>query len=297
VPGPSQRLVVTGSTGRLGSAVIRAAGEGAWQVTPWTRADFDLDAPEAVAGSLARDRPEVVVHCAAWTDVDGCASDPELAEQRNGRSTGVLARACAERGIALLAVSSNEVFDGRRTDRLPYQPDDVPSPGNAYGRSKRSGELAALSAAEADDARLWIVRTAWLFGPPAPDFPVKIAAAAHRAAAAGQALRLVDDEIGTPTSAADLAGAILDLVRYGSPGIHHVVNAGQASRAAWARLVLAELGLDLPTEAVSLDDWPRPSRPPRWGVLAATPLPGGALRSWQDAVREDLRSRPTAFAA
>ncbi|MDF2735384.1 MAG: dTDP-4-dehydrorhamnose reductase, partial [Chloroflexota bacterium] len=104
------RVAVTGSTGRLGSALVTALGEapftGPRGPLAWTRADLDLDAPDGVTAALDRDKPEVVVHAAAWTDVDGCAREPDLAQRRNGDATGVLAAACATRGVELLVVST-----------------------------------------------------------------------------------------------------------------------------------------------------------------------------------------------
>lgn len=293
------RVAVTGVTGRLGGAVRELAGRTGMDVIGWERTDFDLDAPDGVVASLERDRPELVIHCAAWTDVDGCAREPELAERRNGRATGVLARACAARAIGLLAVSTNEVFDGSRTDGQPYEATDEPAPGNGYGRSKLIGETEAREAYAAHPgAPLWIARTAWLFGAPGRDFPAKIVEAAERATAAGEPLRLVADEIGTPTLARDLAAGILDLIRApGSAGVHQVVNAGLASRADWARRVLHEVGMQVATEDVPLSTWPRPSEPPRWGVMAATDLPTlGRLRAWEPALTEDLRRRGLALA-
>jgi len=296
------RIAVTGSTGRLGRAVLQAAGGAGWTAIGWTRAELDLDtpSPQRPAAGLERDRPEVVIHCAAWTDVDGCAREPAVAERRNGRSTGALAQACIERGVGLLVVSTNEVFDGRRTDGRGYVPADPAAPPNPYGRSKRLGEELAMTAFEADgrprgsgSAPLWIARTAWLYGPPGNDFPDKIARAARAAEAAGQPLKLVADEIGNPTACGDLAAAIVDLVGHpSSAGIHHVVNAGHASRADWGRAVLAELGIDVATEDVPLSTWPRPSTPPAWGVLEPTPLPTiGQLRPWAATLHAELLAR------
>jgi dTDP-4-dehydrorhamnose reductase len=292
------RVAVTGVTGRLGGAIVELARRTGHDAIGWERHDFDLDAPEGIRAALDRDRPDVVVHCAAWTDVDGCARDPQRAEARNGRATGVLARACAGRGIGLAAVSTNEVFDGTRTDGRPYETADPTSPGNAYGRSKLLGEAEAGAAYATGEAPLWIVRTAWLFGAPGRDFPVKIVEAARRAAAAGEPLRLVADEIGTPTLARDLGAGIMDLIGgNAAAGIHHVVNGGRASRADWARRVLAEAGIEAATEDVPMRTWQRASEPPPWGVLAPTPLPTmGVLRSWEAALAEDLRQRGLAAA-
>ena len=281
------RIAVTGAGGRLGKALVRALeASGSHEALRWTRADFDLDDPVPIDALLDAAAPDVVVHAAAWTDVDGCALDPDLALRRNGTATGLLAAATAVRGLDLLVISTNEVFDGEGEPR-PHEPGDRTAPGNPYGASKLAGEGAATDAyAGAGGGHLGIARTAWLFGPGAPDFPVKIARGATRAIAAGEPMRIVADEIGTPTYVEDVAGAIVQLIEGGTiEGIHHLVNGGIASRAEWGRDVLARLDLAVEVVEVGLADFPRPSRPPRWGVLAPTPLPGGAgLRSWRAAM-------------
>jgi dTDP-4-dehydrorhamnose reductase len=290
------RVAVTGAGGRLGRAVVTALEEapftGPFGPIAWSRAIFDLDAPEGVGRLLDRDRPEVVVHCAAWTDVDGCAREPELALRRNGEATGVLARAAAERGIDLIVVSTNEVFDGRRTDGAGYGPDDAPNPINPYGASKLAGEVAAREAyaGAAEGPALGIARTAWLYGPPGNDFPAKILAAAGRAREAGEPLRLVADEVGSPSYTHDVAEAIAELIGWAAVGgTHHLVNPGRASRAAWARELLRQARVDVPTEDVPASTWPRASTPPAWAVLEPTPLPGGEpLRPWQAALADYL---------
>lgn len=286
------RVAVTGAAGRLGSALVAALEDapftGPGGPIGWDRAAFDLDQPHGIGALLDRDRPDVVVHAAAWSDVDGCALDPELAMRRNGLATGIVAEACAVRGLDLLAISTNEVFDGRRTDRLPYAPGDPPGPGNAYGASKLEGEQAAAEAFDREGrGTLGIARTAWLFGAPGRDFPSRILDAADRAAA-GDPLRLVADEWGTPTLVRDLADAIVELIAEDSiGGIHHLVNAGTATRAEWARDVLDRAGIDAATVDVPSTTWQRPSTPPAWGVLAATPLPSGEpIRSWREAMAD-----------
>lgn len=302
------RVAVSGASGRLGSALMTALGDapftGPAGPVGWSRPAFDLDADAAsLVALLDRDRPEVMIHTAAWTDVDGCALDPALAEARNGTATGRLAEACARRGIDLILVSTNEVFDGRRTDGAGYRVEDEPQPANPYGASKLSGERQATAAYQAATSasaagasgRLAIVRTAWLFGPGAPDFPHKLLAAAATAMAGDTALRVVADEVGTPTSSRDLAEAIVELIALDAlvpPGarhaIHHVVGGGVASRADWAREVLDLVGIDLPIEPVPGATWPRPSTPPSWAVLSPTDLPGGEpMRPWQAALADE----------
>lgn len=288
------RVAVTGSGGRLGSALVAALRlaplAGPDGPASWTKADFDLDAPGGIGDLLDASRVELVVHAAAWTDVDACALEPELAMRRNAGATAALAGACAARGIDLVLISTNEVFDGVRTERGGYLPRDLTSPANPYGASKLAAERAATDAFATRGARggFGIVRTAWLFGPGKPDFPTKIIAAAERAAASGEPLRVVGDEIGTPTYTPDVADGIVELVRAGAfAGTHHIVNAGIVSRAGWARDVLERLGLTVRVVEVPLSEFPRPSRPPRWGVLGATSLPSGrTLRDWREAMAD-----------
>ncbi len=300
------RVAVTGAGGRLGRALVAALEEapftGPFGPLAWSRPDYDLDDPAAAARVVGRDAPEVVVHAAAWTDVDGCAREPERAMRRNAIAVAELADACATRGVDLVLVSTNEVFDGHRTDGRGYAAHDRPSPGNPYGASKLAGETAAqaafirrrgaLVAAPGGDApggpQLAIVRTAWLFGPPGNDFPGKILAAAERAAAAGEPLRVVGDEVGSPTYAGDLADALVELLAAGAfAGIHHVVNAGAVSRADWARAIVAAARLPVEVTDVTLGTWARPSAVPPWAVLAPTPLPSGEpLRPWAAAFAE-----------
>ncbi len=315
------RVAVTGAGGRLGTSLVKQLTDASAvsEVLAWDLPVHNLDDPVSARRLVTLHRPDVVIHAAAWTDVDGCARDPELAMRRNGTAVGEMAQACADAGAAIVVVSTNEVFDGRRIDGLPYGPTDRPNPGNPYGAAKLAGETAARAAYGATgdgfaaaatagvvlvgDApailpmpavpALAIVRTAWLCGLPGLDFPQKIVAAAEKARGAGQTLSLVSDEVGCPTYAPDLAGAIVALiVDWGRPGgrnlggIHHIINTGRASRAEWAREILRLAGIDIVTNEVPLSTWPRPSNPPAWGALEPTPLPGGLLRSWQEAAAE-----------
>ena len=325
------RIAVTGAGGRLGRAVLDALANapftGIGGPLAWRRPDYDLDDLDAAVRLIARDQPEVIVHAAAWTDVDGCARQPEAALLRNGEAVGRLAEAAAGSGIDLILFSTNEVFDGRRTDGLGYRPDDRPNPINAYGSSKLAGEVAAATAygwtpddralqgtglgtSPGGGPALGIVRTAWLFGPPGNDFPEKIAHAAEHARAAGEALQVVGDEAGSPTFTADLADAIVELIGSGQrfAGIQHVVNGGATTRAGWARAVLAGLGIEVPIQEVPGSTWVRASRPPAWAVLEPTLLPSSLpsslplaepLRPWTAALadylptlRRQLAARP-----
>ncbi|MGI8534785.1 MAG: SDR family oxidoreductase [Candidatus Limnocylindrales bacterium] len=302
-------VAVTGAGGRLGRALLESLGGCAGLVVGWSRPGFDLDDPASGERLLERDRPRVVIHAAAWTDVDGCARDPELAHKRNGAAVGALARACVARAASLVLISTNEVFDGQLRGR-GYREDDAAASINAYGASKLAGETAAreafraagvggvgdavgtVGAGDADGAggaqggaALWIIRTAWLFGPPGADFPARILAAADRLPP-GALLPGVIDEVGSPTLSSDLADAIVSLLATAPPGIYHLVNGGMASRYAWAERVLARFRGGRPgLQAVRRSQFQRASEPPAWAVLDASLAAslGIHLRDWEAA--------------
>jgi dTDP-4-dehydrorhamnose reductase len=282
-------VAVTGAGGRLGRALVAELAARGVSTIAWSRPDYDLDDPAAAASLLARDRPALVIHAAAWTDVDGCARQPELAHRRNAVAVDELARACAASGAGFVLVSTNEVFDGRRTDGAAYSEEDPVSPANPYGASKLSGELAARAAFAAAASGPWVVRTAWLYGPPGNDFPTKILAAADRLPA-GEPLRVVADEIGSPTYAPDLAAALLDLVAASSGGTFHLAGADVASRHDFAAAVVEYCRPTLSTVPISRREFVRASSPPAWAVLdcsSAAEL-GVQLSPWRAALADYL---------
>lgn len=285
------RVAVAGAGGRLGRALVDAIDRRPGLVAvPWRRPAFDLDDPAGMAGLVAREAPDLVLMPAAWTDVDGCARDPALAMARNARAPEVVARACVTAGAGLVFVSTNEVFDGERTDGVGYHEDDPVAPRNAYGASKLAGEQA-VSAAFGDSPGRWIVRTSWLFGPPGDDFPHKILAAADTLPPDAP-LPGVMDEHGRPTYTLDLAEALLDLVDRAPGGVFHLANEGATTRLEWARRVLDLLRPGRQLRPVSRSDFPRASDPPPWGVLdtgRAAGL-GIVMRPWGSALDAYLAS-------
>ncbi len=265
------------------------------RVVPWTRPDYDLDDDAAAQRMVVRDRPKLVIHCAAWTDVDGCARNADLAMRRNSAATAELAAACAEAGAGLAFVSTNEVFDGRRTDGRGYVETDSASPINPYGASKLAGERAASEAFATGEpggtADLWIVRTAWLFGPPGNDFPTKVVAAADRLAPAAK-LTVVADEHGSPTYTIDLAPAVLDLVETAPGGLYHLAAPGAVSRFDVAVALMSKCRPGLEVEPISSASFKRASTPPAWGSLNSSLAAsyGARLRPWNVALAEYMRS-------
>jgi dTDP-4-dehydrorhamnose reductase len=224
------RILVTGSKGQLGRELTRVlAGH---EVVGTDLPELDIRNAAAAMRLVREIRPEVVIHAAALTDTRRCEDDPELAHQVNALGTANVALACRETGAALVYVSTNEVFDGQKGE--PYLESDEPNPVNAYGRSKLAGEEQVRSLLDG----YWVVRTAWLYGEGAGNFPSKILAAA---AERGE-LSVVTDEIATPTWARDLAAAIASLVGHALYGIYHFTNSGECSRYEWAREVYGRMG-------------------------------------------------------
>lgn len=248
------RISVTGAAGQLGTALVRSFTAAGAAVEGITRTGFDLDYPHRL-----RFAADLVVNAAAWTDVDACAREPELAMVRNGRAVEILAAAAVGAGARFIQISTNEVFDGAQ--RRPYREDDVPHPINPYGASKLVGEQAALAVGGS------IVRTAWIFGGPR-SFPARIRAAAALAIAQGRPLRVVTDEIGNPTPVDALADRIAMLVfnSHELPRILHLAGIPPVSRHLWATRILAAAGLAAP-EPTTLSEYVRDSHPPPRGVL------------------------------
>ncbi len=280
-------ILVVGGTGQLGRAVVMAFGRG-HQVTSWGHADADITLP-AISARVATLRPDVVVNCAAWTQVDAAESHPEAAFALNALGPSLLAEGCARCGAALVQISTNEVFAG--APGQVYFENDLPAPASVYARSKLAGELAAARRL----AQLYVVRVAWLFGPGGNHFPAKIIAAADR----NRALRVVDDEIGNPTYAPDVADGLVQLVESERYGVYHFVNEGRASRFAFAKVILKGAGrTDVEITPIPSIAWPRPAPPPAHAVLVnqAGAALGIRLRSWEDALAVYLHQEQVRYA-
>lgn len=270
------RVVITGANGQLGQALQNVLDY--HEVIPTDIPDFDV-AEHTIVPKLTDLRPDLVIHCAALTNVDGCARDPDLAFKINAFGTQNVAHACLRANADMVCVSTNEVFDGRTKDQ-PYQEDDPPHPVNPYGSSKRAGEQMA---AKYIKDKLYIVRTAWLYGSGGNNFPTKILAAADKH---GQ-LQVVTDEVSNPTYAPDLAEAIAGLIETEAYGVYHFVNDGYCSRYDFAKEILRLNGReDVPVQPITLADYPRPSTVPPFTPLANTRGPdlGLTLRGWQEAL-------------
>jgi dTDP-4-dehydrorhamnose reductase len=274
----TRRVAITGAAGQLGRQLVRTFAGAGDEVLALSRPGWDIERAEDLA-RLAAWAPDVVVNSAAWTDVDGCARDPERALRINGEAAGAVAEAAAGAGALSVQISTNEVFDG--SDERPYGEEDATNPRNPYGVSKLRGEELVLAA----NPRSVVVRTAWLFGPGGTNFVTKILAAAERARSAGKPLRVVDDEWGNPTWTPFLAEDVRALVEAGANGIYHLAGEPATSRLGWAR---AFLGDGAPIEPISMAEFPRASRVPPRAILSTQKARGIGLpeRGWEAPSRE-----------
>ena len=271
------RIFITGNRGQLGRELTRALS--AHTVDGGDLPELDITDAEATRRTIEAAQPDAVIHAAALTDTRLCEDDPDLAHRVNGLGTRNVALACRDIGAALLYVSTNEVFDGHK--REPYVESDAPNPVNAYGRSKLEGEEEAQALVE----RLYVVRTAWLYGGGERDFPSKMLAAASQQ----PELTVVTDEVATPTLTGDLADAIARLVEMGVYSVYHFTNSGECSRFEWAREVLRLAGRsDVVLKPTTLAEYNAyPPKPPYTALRnEAGARIGITLRPWQIALAE-----------
>lgn len=269
------RILITGALGQLGTALQQALAD--HQLTLVDLPEVDITDREKLFNQMAETRPELVIHSAAYTNVDGCAKDPALAYKVNGLGTQNVALACQAFGAEMVHISTNEVFSGDRPEG--YQEWMPLNPANPYGSSKAAAEKHVLNILQ----RFYIVRTAWLFAPGGRNF---IHAIINRAKSAGQ-LRVVSDEIGSPTYVIDLAAAIAQLIQTRQYGIYHFTNAGSCSRWAFANEILRLAGLThVENTPILSDEYQRASTPPLFGVIhnIAGAAIGIEFRPWQEAL-------------
>jgi dTDP-4-dehydrorhamnose reductase len=281
-------IVITGGGGMLAHALadgLRSRGLSPLSVK---REECDITSPADVSRLFQSHRPTLLLNCAAHTAVDQCEDEPQRANAINGEGPGILARMSREYRTCLTHFSTDFVFDGQ-IDR-PYRPDDPPNPLSAYGASKLLGEKRIQ---EASPPGWLILRTAWLFGRHGDCFPSTIV----KLAQAGRPLRVVSDQVGSPTSTADLAEAALRLIDRKASGIFHVTNFGTTTWYEFAEAILTAFGVTADLAPVTTAEWlrirPRQAKRPAYSVLdgeAYTSATNHRLRPWREALGDYRRS-------
>ena len=275
------RVTIFGAAGLLGKALMREwAGD---EVTGLDIEDGDLRDPAQVERMVQATRPQWIVLTAAYTDVDGCESNRELAFDVNCKAAANVARSAKQHAARLLFLSTDYVFDG--TKLTPYEVDDARSPRSVYGRSKADAELQLLEIVP----HCCITRTSWMFGAGGKSFPDTIL----KLASQRQELDVVNDQRGSPTYAIDLARAIVQLCRRDAEGIVHATNSGDCSWFEFARAIIAGAGLATNVRPTTSEKFVRPAERPKYSVLSPRSLNryGITMPTWQDALRRYLAER------
>jgi dTDP-4-dehydrorhamnose reductase len=284
----SARVLITGAGGQVGRMLLETRPD-AVETIACTHSDLDIGAPEAVRSVIERHRPSIIINAAAYTAVDKAESEAETARRINAEGAGYLATAARECGARLIHISTDFVFDG--TASVPYPPDAATSPLSVYGRTKRDGEAAVLDALP---EHATIVRTAWVYAATGSNFVRTML----RVMRANGAVRVVADQVGTPTAARALAETLWRIAA--DPqirGIHHWTDAGVASWYDFAVAIAEEgaaLGLVPPEVAVTpIATWqyPTPARRPSYSVLDKGSLApyGIAPIHWRERLRAVLK--------
>jgi dTDP-4-dehydrorhamnose reductase len=294
----SGRLVITGAGGQLGSCLSALATDRGRDALPFTSSQWDITDPAAAERIVGNG--DVVINCAAYTNVDGAESDEAGAYAVNAAGPEHIARACARVGARLIHVSTDYVFSGDfgAGEPRPYEPGDDTDPRGVYARSKLAGERAVLAALPEASEGI-VVRTAWVYtGGTGKDF----VAVMRRLAAGNGPVDVVDDQTGSPTYVADLAAALLQVADDRVPGpILHAANGGEVSRFGQARAVFEECGADpARVRPVSTARFPRPAPRPAYSALGGRQSAAAGLaplRPWRAALVAALAASLSAPAA
>ena len=265
-------VLVTGAGGQLGRAALRELGADGIGLR---RADLDVTDAAAVLAAAQQHQPTLILHAAAWTDVDGAETDRDGAYRANVLANRHVAEAAKAVGARLVTVSTDFVFDGHK--REPYVESDATGPISYYGETKLLGERAAL---EAYPEGTWVVRTAWVYDEQGTNFPRLI----MRLSETRDVLRVVEDQVGSPTYAGHLAPLLLGLTNVVPAGIHHIAGSGAATRREWAEAVLAAAGRTTVVEGATSGEFPTPAERPAYSALGSERADTPVLPPWRAGV-------------
>ena len=290
------KILITGSNGMLGRALCHGLSDKhevigldivAIYDLPFTIHKFiecDITDRERAIAEIVSIRPDIVIHTAAYTDVDGCEQNPEQAHRINARGTETIALACQKCGAFLYYISTDFVFDGEK--KTPYTEEDLPNPISVYGSSKLEGERYVQSILN----RSVIVRSSWLFGKGGRNFVDMLI----KKAQGEKRIEIVNDQFGSPTYAKDLAEAIKILLSANRYGIYHITNSGSCSWYQFAQAVKEMAGLDVEIVPVSSEQYHSPARRPKMSILdnrRYEELAGSELRPWKEALKEYISGK------
>ena len=275
------KVLITGANGMVARAAIEYCRSIGDDVTALTRQNLDIADPDAVAKTFASIKPEIAINCAAYTDVDGAESDPEMSYRANASGVEILAKACIDSSAVFVTISTDYVFDGNKDGA--YASTDTPNPQGVYAESKLAGELKAMAA----NPYSIVVRSGWIYGSGGTNF----LSVMHKLLGDGKRIKVISDSYGTPTFANDLAKRLRNMASKKRSGIFHVTNAGNGTSYLGFAEKLCEIGGFDPDllEPVSNDDLKRPAQRPANSRLENTEFPElPAMQNWETALRDFL---------
>ena len=274
-------IIVTGMTGQLGYDVAKELERRGEKFIGTTRKEINLLTEDGAKNFILEKKPEAVIHCAAYTAVDKAESEAETAITVNGMGARWIAEACREIGAKMIYVSTDYVFGG--DGRTPYEVDSEKNPVNTYGRSKLLGEDAVMAMVK----NYFVVRTSWVFGANGKNFVKTMLNLADK----NKKLRVVDDQVGSPTYTPDLAKLLVDMIHTEKFGIYHATNEGFCSWAEFAKEIFKQAGKKVEVEPIETVDYPTPAKRPFNSRLSKKSLDDAGferLPTWQDALKRFL---------
>ncbi|MFF1991507.1 dTDP-4-dehydrorhamnose reductase [Bacillus mycoides] len=266
------KVLVTGAKGQLGQDVLCLLENQPWEVFGFGREELDITNEEQVREKVLSIKPDIIIHTAAYTQVDQAESDEEAAFKVNAEGTKYLAQAAEAVGAKFCYVSTDYVFDG--TKNAPYKADDQTNPQTVYGKSKLVGEQYTQEYC----SKNYIVRTSWVFGLYGNNFVKTML----RLAEDRKELGIVHDQVGSPTYTADLARFIIDLVQTDKYGIYHGSNSGICSWYEFAKEIFEQSNIEVVVNPLTTEDFPRPAARPKYSVLDKGMIEQNGFESFQD---------------
>lgn len=275
------RVYITGASGQLGKALARVADKDI--VLLGCDSFTDICDNKSISESIRISKPDLIIHAAAYTDVDRAETDAEAAFAVNCEATRNIAEICRDLECPMIYISTDYVFDGKK--RSPYKTDDTPNPQSVYGKSKLAGEKAVIESLN----RYYICRTAWLYGEGGANFLRAIIGKALK----GEKLKVVDDQRGSPTYAIHLAEALFELARTEAFGLYHTTSAGDCTWYDLAKEACSLLQIDVDMETISTEKLNRPAPRPAYSVLDGSALMAAGVNPlpfWKDGLKSFLKS-------
>ena len=269
------KVLVTGAKGMLGQDLCPILEDSGAYVIETDIENMNITDFDAVERKIQSENPDVVIHCAAYTNVDGAEEDIKTARLINFNGTENVAKVCGKLGITLVYISTDYVFDGEKKE--PYLPNDIPNPINNYGLTKLEGESAVQKFCE----KFYIVRTSWLYGHHGKNFVETMLSLSDK-----PEIKVVDDQIGCPTWTCELGAGIVKL--FEKPyGIYHVCGTGSTSWFDFAKEIFEKSNLNVNLKSCKTNEFPRPAKRPKYSVMANDRI----CRNWKTALKDYLESR------